>query len=88
MYNSFAEDSDKGRPAGSKSLPSDLPFSEQMRAVIAYKTRGQWPFPNMLRGTKNDFRRRAKQFTLLDSGELMKIDKKEGVPTGILGKIH
>ena len=71
------------RPSGRLCL-SDLTFAEQMHIIITYKSRGKYPFPKMSRSAKSDLRRKAKSFTLLDNGVLMKIDRKEGVPTGKL----
>ena len=54
-----------------KYVISNIPFEELMKHIIDYKTTGMYPYRGMTKDKKNEFRRKAKTFKLLDNGDLM-----------------
>ena len=61
----------------------NMPFAELMQYIIDYKRTGRWPFEGMSKNKKSEFRRKSRQFRLMDNGDLMRVVFKEGVPTGV-----
>ena len=77
------------RPYLIKCLISDqhifghMPFAELMQYIIDYKRTGRWPLEGMSKNKKSEFRRKSRQFRLMDNGDLMRVVMKEGFPTGV-----